>query len=209
MTDFEEQTAPTDIIDATQSAVIDAVNSVSELIEKQTQTSTFHQAPATHEAFYLSAEFWVGMAFVLAVIMIINPVFKAFKGMLEKRRNKIINTLAEAENLHIEAQQLLADYERQFQNTKQQIEKMAQQAASELNAYAHEKNVFLEQELLKKQNEAENVIQTAIEKVRFQMRDTISKQTMQIVHKYLKQNLNNQKRSELIDASIEHILNEL
>lgn len=209
MTEFEEQTPSTDIIDATQSAVIDAVNSVSQLIEKQTQTESFQEKSVSHEAFYLSAEFWVGMAFVLAVIFICKPVFKAFQNLLEKRRMAIINTLNEAEELHIEAQKLLASYERKFQNASNEIEILAEQAQNELNAFASQKNDTLEKELLKKQNEAENHIQTVTDQARSKMRVAVSTKTAQIVSDYISRNLNEKKRSQLIDASIERILEKL
>ena len=209
MTDFEEQTGATDIIDATQNAVIDAVNSVSELIGKQTQETLVSESPVTHEVFYLTAEFWVGMAFVLAVLMIFNPLLRALKGLLEKRRNNIITSLTEAENLHLQAQKLLASYERQFQGAKQEIEVMAQQASAELNAYAKEKSATLEKELLKKQKAAENLIQNATDQVRSEMRHAVSVKTAQIVSDYISKNLSATKRSELIDLSIENILNKL
>lgn len=209
MTEFEEQTPSADIIDATQSAVIDAVNSVSQLIEKQTQSNTFQETPTPHEAFYLSSEFWVGMAFVLTVIFISRPVFKALKGLLEKRRLNIINTLNEAEELHIEAQKLLASYERQFQNASNEIKTLAEQAQSELDAFAAQKNDSLEKELLKRQTEAENRIKAVTDQARAEMRTAVSKKTAQIVSDYITQNLNTQKRTELIDGSIERILEKL
>ena len=209
MTDFEEQTGATDIIDATQSAVIDAVNSVSQLIEKQTQTTVVAEQPAPHEAFYLSAEFWVGIAFFIALLMILRPAFKAFKKLLEKRRNNIINTLAEAENLHLQAQKLLAAYERRFQNAKNEIETLTQKAAEELDAYALEKNDMLEKDLLKKQNEAERIIQTAVRDARAQMNSAVSKKTMEIIYDYIEKNIDDKKRAELIDNSIERIVKEL
>ena len=206
MTDFEEQTPETFIIDATQNAVIDAVNSVSQLIEKQTNVV---QEKTPQTAFYLSAEFWVGMAFVLAIICILKPLMKALKSLLEKRRNQIIATLNEAEDLHIEAQKLLAEHERKFQNTQSEIKALAQNAALEVNAYMQNKGDMLEKELLSKQKEAENIIQTTVNNARAQMRLAVSKKTFEIIHDYLKQNLNEQKRAEMIDASIERIIQEL
>lgn len=209
MTDFEEQTGATDIIDATQNAVIDAVNSVSELIEKQVQESTF-EAPATaHEAFYLSAEFWVGVAFVVAVLMICKPAFKALKSLLEKRRNNIIKTLDEAEDLLIEAQKLFATHERQFQNAPAEIKTMAAQAAEEINAYALQKNQALDNELTKKKKEAENIMRTAVEEARAQMRLAVSQKTIKIVNTYIKQNFNAQTRADMIDESIKRIVAKL
>ena len=208
MTDFEEQTGATDIIDATQSAVIDAVNSVSELIEKQVQESTF-EAPAPHVAFYLSAEFWVGVAFVVAVLMICRPAFKALKSLLEKRRNNIIKTLDEAEDLLIEAQKLFATHERQLQNAPAEIKAMAARAADEINAYAAQKNQALDNELTKKKKEAENTMRTAVEEARAQMRLAVSQRTIEIVNTYIKQNFTAQTQADMIDESIKKVVAKL
>lgn len=205
MVEPEQQTNTQDIISATQNAVIDAVNSVSQIIEKQTEESTFEK-PSLHEPCYLSAEFWVGIAFILAVIMLAKPVAKAFKALLNKRRENIIATLAEAENLHMQAQALLAKYERQLLKAPDEIAKLTSDTEEELQAYAKEKTDTLEKELVKKQLEAQNTIDAVVSHARADLQTAVSKETLDIVQTYLKQNLTDKTRADLIDASIEQIL---
>jgi len=207
MNESEEQTT-SDIIDATQNAVIDAVNSVSHMIEKQTQESVV-QEPSIHESFYMSAEFWVGMAFVLAVVFLFKPAGKALKALLIKRRNNIINTLTEAEDLHQEAQKLVAKYERLILNAPQEIADLHQKAQRELEDYAHEKRDALEKELSKKHLQAQNIIDTTIEQARSEMKSAVAVQTEQIVFSYLKNHLDEESRARLIDDSIQNILAQL
>ncbi|MBR2299805.1 MAG: ATP synthase F0 subunit B [Alphaproteobacteria bacterium] len=204
--EFENDT--TDILDATQNAVIDAVNSVSEMIEKTAIEGTF-SAPEKAEPFYQSAEFWVGVAFVLVVVFLFKPVSSALKKLLSARRNRIISELEDAASLQDEAQKLLARYERQYLNTKSEVRQIIDQTESELSAYRQRKTDELENELFKKQKEANLIIETAIDKTRSEMNTAISKKTIEIVTKRLQSGLTKKERSDLIDRSITNILKTL
>ncbi len=208
MPEIIDQNGTTDILDATQNAVIDAVNSVSEMIEKTTAESTF-SAQETAERFYTSAEFWVGVAFVLVVIFLTKPVSKAITTLLIKRREKIKARLNEAASLQDEAQKLLAQYERQYQNTENELKEILSNAEKELLEQSTKATQALENELIKKQKEAERVIETATDKARDEMTSAISKKTLEIVKSRLSENLTKSKRSKLIDASISNILKTL
>lgn len=204
--EFENST--TDILDATQNAVIDAVNSVSEMIEKTAAESTFESAPSA-EPFYQSAEFWVGVAFVLVVVFLFKPVSKALKNLLNARRERIIKELEDAASLQDEAQKLLARYERQYLNTKSEVQQIINQTQSELSSYRQRKTDELESELFKKQKEADLIIEAAIDKTRSEMNDAISKKTIEIVITRLQKELTKKERSKLIDQSITNILKSL
>jgi len=208
MPEIIDQNGTTDILDATQNAVIDAVNSVSEMIEKTTAESTF-SPQETAEPFYTSAEFWVGVAFVLVVIFLSKPVSKAITTLLIKRREKIKARLNEAASLQDEAQKLLAQYERQYQNTQKEVEEIISKAEQELSDQNNKTTQLLENELIKKQKEAERIIETATDKARDEMTSAISKKTLEIVKSRLSENLTKSKRSKLIDASISNILKTL
>ena len=61
-----------DLIDATQNAIIDAAENVSEVFEKNNPDIS-HQLE--NVPFYADVEFWVGMAFVLAICVLAKPAF--------------------------------------------------------------------------------------------------------------------------------------
>ena len=63
-----------DIIDATQDAVLNAASTVVEVLETTANELNVHS-----ESFYLTAEFWVAVAFILAVMAIAKPVGLALK----------------------------------------------------------------------------------------------------------------------------------
>ena len=206
-TTFENET-PSDIIDATQNAVIEAVSNVSEMIEKTSDESTFSTYHSS-EIFYLSAEFWVGMAFVLVVVALIKPVSKALKALLIKRRDRIIAELDEAAALKSEAQMLLAKYERLFLNAKKEVDAIVSETSNNMIAFEKEQKQSLENELEQKKRQVQKQIDGEIEKTRSALNAQITNKTIAIVTQKLNENLTQKKKSKLIDASIQNILQKL
>ena len=206
MSDIENTTGA-DIIDATQNAVVEAVTNVSQMIEKTSAESVF-ESGGTHEVFYASAEFWVGVAFVLVVIVLSKPVFRVLKSLLNRRRNRIIDEMNEAANLKLDAQNLLARYERLFLNTQNEIDALVADIQKEFQAYAASQKQLLENELKQNELKAEREVEAAIEKIRDEINLQIAQKTMDIVLKRLK-NIDSKQKSKLIDESIDNILNQL
>lgn len=207
MADFNQENTTTDILDATQNAVIDAVNSVTEILEKTTE-STVAVAPKA-EPFYQGAEFWVGMSFVLVVVFLAYPVSKVLKKILVKYRESVIKDLEDAADIHNQAQKLFADYERRFLNTDQEVRQIIHTAEQKLSENTKLQKQLLETDLFKKKKEAENTIETAIDNVRTETNQAICEKTMQIVKSKLQSELTDKQRSKLIDQSITNILKSL
>ena len=61
------------------------------------------------EAFYLNAEFWVGIAFVLVVALIFKPAVRIINNLITKRIDRIKNEFQEAETLKLDAQKTYAE----------------------------------------------------------------------------------------------------
>ena len=98
------------IIENAQEALIEASKGILESIEHA-------PAPNHHEeAFYLTAEFWVAIAFILVVILLFKPITNILGSMLTKRIETVVNNINEANKLKEDAQLLLAEYETKFQN---------------------------------------------------------------------------------------------
>lgn len=93
---------------------------------------------------YSSPEFWVGVAFILAVLFLIRPISKLLKNFGATRAEKISKKINEASALKDDAQRLLAEYERKFKNAdeeasaileraKQNVERLRQEAEEKMN----------------------------------------------------------------------------
>lgn len=195
-----------EIIDATQNAVIEAVDNVSELINKTEEMSDF--TPHAPEIFYKTPEFWVGMAFILVVVFLAKPVSKAAKNFLIKRREKIIDKINQAEKFRDDAQILLAQYERKFLHAKDEAAEILLKSQKEIELYQKEELSKLEAELRHRQAEVDAGIQSAAEKARKEINSVASHTTVAMVKSYLEKILDSSKQSSLIDHSLENIFNQ-
>lgn len=180
------------------------LNEEMELVE---DLSTFgsHQA----EPFYQSGEFWVGVAFVLVVAALFKPVGRIVQNTLLRRREQIASQIDEAQKLRDDAQVLLADYEKKFIHAENEVDAILHNAEAEISR--EKKNVMkaLQVELKKSQNEAEKNMSLALEHAQNEIYATVSKKAFATAKQYALNSMDPEKHTQLIDSSIENILNQI
>ena len=191
------ETSGKEIIDATQNAVIEAVENVSNIIETTTVELDGH-----HEAFYQGAEFWVAMAFVLVVAALARPISKTVVALLKKRIACIISRLEEASTLQEDAQKLLAEYEKKFLGAKKEAENILKKAQKEVDYYKNESLSKLEQDMRQKEKDAEDRLINAKEKASQEITTLTSELTIKAVKETLSKHLDDAAKAKLIDNSI-------
>ena len=94
------------------------------------------------------AEFWVAVAFVVfLLILLYYKVPKLIAKSLDDRAEAIRKELDEARRLREEAQNLLADYQKKHRNVGQEADAILEQARREAEAFAHETRAGLKDTL--------------------------------------------------------------
>ncbi len=190
-----------ELIDATQEAVIGAVSDVENII----QTTTAEIAGGHHEVFYQSAEFWVGMAFMVVVIALFYPIKKVLQGMLQKRIDGVVSQLDEAAALRDESRRLLADYEQRMDDIKVRSEDIVQKARKEAAAFRGREVKRLENELKAQEKYTDEIIQAYKDKMIAESAHLVAGKAVDILHQAIRENLTNEAKSAMADASIQAI----
>ncbi len=186
-----------EIIDAAQNAVMQAVDDVSGIIE-----NTAEQLHGHEEIFYQSAEFWVGVAFVLVVLLLAGPIGRLVRSMLNKRIDNITKRIHDAAELRDEAQKLLADYEKKFLNADKEAQAILNKSQKEIEYFKKENLAKLEEEMKIKEKEAEDRITASKEKAAREISDLTSELTIKTVKAAIVKNLDAKTQNKLIDDSI-------
>lgn len=186
-----------EIIDAAQNAVMQAADDVSGIIE-----NTAEQLHGHEEIFYQSAEFWVGVAFVLVVLLLAGPVGRLVRSMLNKRIDNITKRIHDAAELRDEAQKLLADYEKKFLNADKEAQAILNKSQKEIEYLKKENLAKLEEEMKIKEKEAEDRITASKEKAAREISDLTSELTIKTVKAAIVKNLDAKTQNKLIDYSI-------
>lgn len=197
MMTIENNNTGKEIIDATQNAVMQAADDVSEIIENTTDKLHAHE-----EVFYQSAEFWVGIAFVLVVLALAKPIGNLVKSMLNKRIDGITKRIHDAANLRDEAQKLLAEYEKKFLRANDEAKTILTKSQKEIDYIRKENLSKLEAEMKMKEKEAEDRIVAAKEKAAKEISDLTSELTIKAVKKAIAENLDDKTQDKLINDSI-------
>ena len=189
-----------DIIDATQDAVLNAASTVVEVLETTANELNVHSEP-----FYLTAEFWVAMAFILAVIVIAKPVGLAFKKMTKERAKMISKRITDAVNLKEEAQRLLADYERKYRGAEKEAADILAKSEKEIELLKKDALAKLEAEIAIKEREAKARIKAAEDVATKEVANKTADMTLSLVKKILNDSLDDKALSQLIDVSIDNL----
>ncbi len=198
---LEDAATSKEIIDATQNAVIEAADSVANIIE-----TTAHDIHG-QEAFYEHPTFWVAVSFVLVILVLGKPVGNLVKTMLQKRVDGIIKRITDAANLKDDAQKLLVEYERKFINADAEADKILQKNKREIELLKKESLDKLKSDMAIKEKEAEGRLAAAQEEAMKEIANLSSELTIKAVKAAIAEKLDGKAQDELIDNSIKMIAN--
>ena len=149
------------------------------------------------------AEFWVAVAFVAFVaILVYYKVPKLIAKALDERAEAIRNDLDEARHLREEAQSLLADYQKKHRNVGQEAEAIIDLARREAEALAHETRVSLKQTLERRTKLAEDKIARAEAQAVDEVRASAVDVAVAAAEKILREKMTGSGGAALIDQSI-------
>lgn len=188
------------IIDATQNAVIEAAENVSNIIEEHDLMQS-----AAHEAFYSGAEFWVAAAFVLTILLLSRPIYKALNGMISKRIEYISRRLENAAQVQDDAEKLLASYEHKFRNVDKEAEAILKKSQNEIEYLRKASLSRLEQDMAQKEKETAEKLQNAKDKAAQEISALAGGLSIKAVRTALQRHLQDSELDLLIDTSIKKI----
>lgn len=198
---MSETSAGKELIEATQEAVIDAVNDVGNII----MTTTEEISGGHHEIFYKSAEFWVGMAFVVVVIGLFSPLKKALNALIKGKIDSVIKRIDDAASLRDEARKLLADYEQKVEDLDYKSNYIITEAEDKAKDFIKNELKKFEKELVAQEKDTESMIEIRKEQIISEATGLVVERTMEILQQVLNNKLDDKTKSELADASIKSL----
>ncbi|MEE6206727.1 MAG: hypothetical protein VZR95_01575 [Alphaproteobacteria bacterium] len=192
-----------ELIDATQNAIIDAAENVTGIFDAAAAKTVASEAHL--EPFYTEIEFWVGMAFVLSVIVLLKPLFLFIRSALQRRIQNVAQAIDDAVKLRDDAQILLADYERKYQNAAKEAQEIIDNSRISLERFKKTELANLQESLKLKEKEAERRIKTSTAKVQNEINSSASVLSVQLAQKAIQKYLKETDQSRLIDDAIDEL----
>ena len=156
------------------------------------------------------ATFFVALSFVLFVVFVIwaglpSTIIKS----LDDRSEQIKKELDEARILHEEAQKLLATEKRKLEQCDAEVENILKQASDQATLITEKSNNLLKEEIQRKQKQADLKIAQARDEAVREVKAKASELSLIIAKEYLKENIDDNVASDLIDKSISDLKDNL
>lgn len=192
-----EQMTNGQLVDTVQKAVIGQAENAAAVIDKAI-TEVGHAGP-----FYHNPEFWVAVAFVLVIALLLRPVGRLAGKLLVKRIEAIADRINEARKLKDDAHKLWVEYEKKYLGASSEAMEIMKRAEREIEFIKKEKISKLENEIKIKEGEAKNRIAAAEEEALSEIRKLSSELSVKAVKKVLQEKMDNKVQDDLINQSID------
>ncbi|MBP3346419.1 MAG: hypothetical protein J6L86_05255 [Alphaproteobacteria bacterium] len=153
-------------------------------------------------AFYENPEFWVGLAFVLVVVLLARPVVRMAGAMLVKRIDAIAKRINEAQQLKDDAQKMWVEYEKKYLNAKNEAYEILEKSEREMEMVKNERLRKMEEDIKIRESDAKNRISTAEQQAVQEIRAMSTELSIRAVKEVLKLKLDEKMHDELIENSI-------
>lgn len=156
------------------------------------------------------ATFFVAVSFFLFVGLVIwIGLPRSILNSLDERSLRIQKELNEARKLHEEAQSLLAKEKRKLEKCDTEVQEILKRASEQALLLSENSKKLLEEEVIRKQKQADlKIIQARDEAIR-EVRSKATDLSVLIAKEYLRENINDQISSDIIDKSIEELKSKL
>jgi F-type H+-transporting ATPase subunit b len=156
------------------------------------------------------ATFFVAVSFFLFVGLVIwIGLPRSILNSLDERSLRIQKELNEARKLHEEAQSLLAKEKRKLEKCDTEVQEILKRASEQALLLSENSKKLLEEEVIRKQKQADlKIIQARDEAIR-EVRSKATDISVLIAKEYLRENIDDQISSDIIDKSIEELKSKL
>ena len=156
-----------------------------------------------------SAEFWVFVAFVILVGALFKKVSNALTSGLDARAARIKAQLDEAEKLRLDAQSLLAEYQRKQHAAAEEAQGIVAQAKAEAERVREQAQADLEQALKRREQQALEKIAQAESEALSEVRNQAVDLAVAASARLLANNLDEEKSARLVDEAIKDLSDKL
>lgn len=156
----------------------------------------------TVRALFGEAEFWVLIAFVIAMAIVVWKARGAMLGMLDRRAEKIKAELDEARRLAEEAQKALAQHQLRQRDALKEAEAIVAQARAEAERAAQEGRKDLAAALERRKRLAVEKLALEEQKALNEVRAAAVDIAVAAVRRILAEDLDAQRRAALVDQAI-------
>lgn len=151
------------------------------------------------------ASFWVAVAFVAFVGILVRLAYGRIVGALDARAARIENEIEEAKRLREEARQLLASYQRRHRDAVKEAGEIVEQAKADAERMAEQAAADLEAEIRRRTELAHAKIARAEAQVIEDVRDMAVDAAVRAAGRLVRERLGEEQAGKIVDDAISEL----
>jgi len=150
-------------------------------------------------------QFWVAVSFFLFIAAIFNPVRKVLKSNLDGQIEEIKNTIQEAENVKNDAQKTLSELLKRESEVENEINVLKSNSEKKIVELKNLSSKKLDEQIERRKVLADNKIKQISRDANISIKNYIANAAIDTTIHVLKNKLSTQKKSQLINESINEL----
>lgn len=166
--------------------------------------SAAHAADGAHVdlPFYLDTHFWVGLAFIAAIAVLLKAGYARIVALLDARGQSIRDSLETARRIREEAQALLAEYQRKQRDALQESQDIVARAKNEATKLKAQAAEELAARVAAAERQALERIAAAEEQAKREVRHVAIEVAVSTASRVMEDKLSATQANALIDRAI-------
>ena len=152
-----------------------------------------------------NATLWVGVSFVLFILLVFKPLLKLTNKSLDDKINDIKNKLEDAEKLNLESEKIYNEIEKDRIAGEIKIKKILENASKEARDIEEKMKNNLKETIKKKENQLEQKLQQTKIKFEKEISSEILRSSIDVTKKRIINDLSDSKNNSLVENSIDEV----
>lgn len=154
---------------------------------------------------FYDPQFWVGIAFVIFVLAIFNPIRKILGTSLDSKINEIKANIEEAEKLKNDTQASLIEIKKRQNEVELEINEIYSNSKDKIKILESQAQIKLSEQNLKKELLSKAKIEQMVRDTNLILQQYITQTAINASIKILEQKLNNEEKQKLINQSVKEL----
>ena len=155
------------------------------------------------------ATLWVGISFILFVVMVIRPLTSMFSKNIDIRISTLKKEIYEAKKLKIEAENLLNEYKEKEKRNTQYIEELKKQTKKEAKDIEERIKKDIELAITRKEANYEIIVKQMESNLKEKLQNEIMTKTLKFTQSRIEKNISEKHNNDFIDESLKKLPKQL
>ncbi len=151
------------------------------------------------------ATLWVGISFILFVLLVIRPLTSMFSKNIDMRISTLKKEIDEAKRLKIEAENLLTEHKEKEKKNIQYIEELKKQKKKEAKDIEDRIKKEIELAITRKEENYEIIVKQMESNLKEKLQNEIMTKTLKFTQSRIEKNISKKHNDDFIDESLKKL----